>query len=208
MNRVRLEVKNLVVRVDLGHPVDLNSLAASTTNADYDPGSFPGLIARTNVGDSRALIFKSGKAVLVGLRRVSEIQDAVQFLQNCVGGARGQPSARWSIVNCVATGSLGFTPNFERFLRAIGGSPGANAFQYNFDAPRSLIYHGIDGSQAVLLSRHGRLTVVGSRSLRAVRRFAQAYLDEYGRTLADSATEAGVRFERGEISVGEPSRST
>ena len=82
-------------------------------------------------------------------------------------------------MNCVATGSLGFVPNLERFLSALLDSNEASIFQYNYDAPRSLIYHDPIGRATILLSRHGRITLVGARTFAEARRCATAFLGTY-----------------------------
>lgn len=69
------KVRNIVARVDLGKTIPLESLARSVPKSMYEPEQFPGLIYR--IMDSRvALIFASGKVVLVGAKSIEELNQA------------------------------------------------------------------------------------------------------------------------------------
>jgi len=65
-------VRNIVSRFDLEQKIHLEKLARTMPKSMYEPEQFPGLIFR--IQDSCvALIFASGKGVLVGAKTVSEI---------------------------------------------------------------------------------------------------------------------------------------
>jgi len=68
-------IRNMVSSAFLGKTVSLNKLARTLPRSMYEPEQFPGLIYR--IQDSVvALIFSSGKIVLVGAKTFSELNNA------------------------------------------------------------------------------------------------------------------------------------
>jgi transcription initiation factor TFIID TATA-box-binding protein len=76
--------KNIVVVIDLGHGVNLENLARHH-KIMYEPEQFPGGILRmANNSSATALVHASGKAVVVGLKKFTEIDAVVQKLKDLV----------------------------------------------------------------------------------------------------------------------------
>jgi len=74
--KITPKVQNIVARFDLGKKVHLENLARSMPRSMYEPEQFPGLIFR--IQDSCvALIFASGKGVLVGAKTISELNQSL-----------------------------------------------------------------------------------------------------------------------------------
>lgn len=187
-------MQNIVLRGNLGAKVDLPSLALELPDATYAPELFPGLIARIPLPGARALLFGSGKFIVVGLRSVPDAKRAFAHVRRLAWPASRTQNPDSEIVNCVATGSLDLEPNFERFLRSVGSTGDVECFQYNYDSPRSLIYHSPNGRTVVLLSRHGRITVVGAKSIPEIRECAREFLSGFGRLLIASCNRSGDRL--------------
>ncbi len=68
-------VRNIVSRFDLKRKLPIEKLARTLPKCMYEPEQFPGLIYR--IQDSCvALLFSSGKGVIVGARSIGEINSA------------------------------------------------------------------------------------------------------------------------------------
>lgn len=80
----KIEVQNIVASGNLNKILDLNKIAYSVDNTEYNPEQFPGLVYK--LADSRItfLLFGTGKIVCTGARRVSEIDEAIDALLNVV----------------------------------------------------------------------------------------------------------------------------
>ncbi len=80
-----IEVRNIVVSVDLNKSLRLHELAYAIPDAEYDPEAFPGMKLRK--GSTRILIFRTGKAIIPGLRTIEEIEDTISWLNSTLESA-------------------------------------------------------------------------------------------------------------------------
>ena len=75
-----IEIRNIVVSVDLNKNLRLHELAYAIPDSEYDPEAFPGMKLRK--GSTRILIFRTGKAIIPGLRTIEEIEYTISWLKN------------------------------------------------------------------------------------------------------------------------------
>lgn len=75
-----LQVRNVVVNVDLGVPLDITKIVESMPDVVYEPEQFPGVIMRTDEIEGAILLFASGKVVIAGLKSESMILKAATKL--------------------------------------------------------------------------------------------------------------------------------
>ena len=85
VNDANLEVRNIVVSVDLNKNLHLHELAYAIPDSEYDPEAFPGMKLRK--GSTRILVFRTGKAIIPGLRTIEEIESTIGWLQNTINSA-------------------------------------------------------------------------------------------------------------------------
>ena len=76
-----INIKNIVASADLKKNFDLNSIANSIGNAEYNPELFPGLIYKTDAPNTVILLFNSGKIVCNG-KESEEISTAIDNMTN------------------------------------------------------------------------------------------------------------------------------
>lgn len=74
------QIQNIVSNTFLGKKVKLEKLARTLPRAIYEPDQFPGLIYRIH-GSIVALIFASGKVVIVGATKFEELNSAFFEIQ-------------------------------------------------------------------------------------------------------------------------------
>jgi transcription initiation factor TFIID TATA-box-binding protein len=77
--RIKPLVRNIVANTDFKQILDIEKLARSMPKSMYEPEIFPGLIHRIQ-GSCVALIFASGKVVIVGGKTYEEINSAWFYL--------------------------------------------------------------------------------------------------------------------------------
>lgn len=80
-----MEVRNIVVSVDLNKNLRLHELAYAIPDSEYDPEAFPGMKLRK--GSTRILVFRTGKAIIPGLRTIEEIENTIGWLQDTIDSA-------------------------------------------------------------------------------------------------------------------------
>ena len=72
----KVKVQNIVASVDFGRKFDLEHIARSFENTEYEPEVFPGLVFR--LGDPKVvlLLFVSGKGVCAGAKSMRDVKRA------------------------------------------------------------------------------------------------------------------------------------
>jgi len=106
---ISYKVVNIVATVinEIDGAIDLNQIIQKTSNVEYNPDRFPGLIMRLENPHATLLIFSSGKMVITGLKKTSDAslaaQQAIEKMQN-IGFKIKNPKI--TIQNIVATSSL------------------------------------------------------------------------------------------------------
>jgi transcription initiation factor TFIID TATA-box-binding protein len=84
-NGLEVKVLNVVASIELGHPVDIESLAERLERCIYEPEIFPGLILS---GRWTYLVFANGKANVLGMKSESELDQAVSHLIELIDPSR------------------------------------------------------------------------------------------------------------------------
>ncbi len=73
-----LEVRNIVASVDLKKELNLHNLSYIMEESEYNPEAFPGMKVKKDA--TRLLVFRTGKAILPGLRSVDEVEETIDWL--------------------------------------------------------------------------------------------------------------------------------
>ncbi len=72
-------IRNIVASIDLKRELRLHELACLMEESEYNPEYFPGM--KVQFGNTRLLVFRTGKAILPGLGSVEEIENTVRWLK-------------------------------------------------------------------------------------------------------------------------------
>lgn len=76
----KVYVRNIVASVDLKRELRLHELAYLMDESEYNPEYFPGMKVKT--GGTRLLVFRTGKAIIPGLKSMDEIKKVITWLNN------------------------------------------------------------------------------------------------------------------------------
>ncbi len=72
----KVQVQNIVASFDFGREFDLERIARSFENTEYEPEVFPGLVFRLEEPKTVVLLFVSGKGVCAGAKSMADIKRA------------------------------------------------------------------------------------------------------------------------------------
>ncbi len=92
ITKVDVEIQNLVLSLDLHVEINLEHFVHEIYDSYYSPELFPGLTFKIYDPPATFLIFSSGKCVLVGLKRIEDVDRAIAKLAETVnksGAVRG-----------------------------------------------------------------------------------------------------------------------
>jgi transcription initiation factor TFIID TATA-box-binding protein len=84
-NGLDVKVLNVVASIELGYPVDIESLAERLERCIYEPEIFPGLILSDRW---TYLVFANGKVNVLGMKSESELGQAVSHIMEVIGQSR------------------------------------------------------------------------------------------------------------------------
>lgn len=76
----KIAVQNMVASGSIGMDLNLNSLAMTLENTEYEPEQFPGLVYKLPTTRATFLLFSNGKIVCTGTRSESKLREAVDKL--------------------------------------------------------------------------------------------------------------------------------
>jgi transcription initiation factor TFIID TATA-box-binding protein len=75
----KVNVRNIVASADVGKELKLHELAYAIEDSEYNPEAFPGMKLR--VGGAHILIFRTGKAIVPGLKSIEDVKPTVEALR-------------------------------------------------------------------------------------------------------------------------------
>lgn len=75
-----VHVRNIVASMDLQRELKLHELAYSIDESEYNPEYFPAM--KINTAGTRILLFRTGKAILPGMKSMKDVDKTVQWLKH------------------------------------------------------------------------------------------------------------------------------
>ncbi len=76
-----MEIQNIVASADLKKEINLDKIAFTLENVEFEPEQFPGLVYRMDDPKVVFLIFRSGKIVCTGARKPEDVNKAARKLK-------------------------------------------------------------------------------------------------------------------------------
>jgi transcription initiation factor TFIID TATA-box-binding protein len=78
--KYKIQIENIVASAQIPARLDLDKIAFGSENSEYDPNRFPGLVFRMKDPNATFLLFSSGKVVCTGIRKVEDVEYAMNFV--------------------------------------------------------------------------------------------------------------------------------
>ncbi len=88
LDPVKVNVRNIVASADIGKELKLHELAYAIEDSEYNPEAFPGMKLR--VGGAHILIFRTGKAIVPGLKSIEDVKPTVELLRTIIDKAEAE----------------------------------------------------------------------------------------------------------------------
>ncbi|MCX6670856.1 MAG: TATA-box-binding protein, partial [Euryarchaeota archaeon] len=73
-------VENIVASTSFSDKLDLDVIAQSLEEAEYEPEQFPGLVYRLTSPKTATLLFRSGKANCTGAKNIEDVRTTINII--------------------------------------------------------------------------------------------------------------------------------
>ncbi len=158
---IEIEVQNIVASTVFAEKLDLDVIAQSIEEAEYEPEQFPGLIYRLKEPKTATLLFTSGKANCTGAKNIEDVRKAIDIIAEELRdlGMSIHKNLEIVVQNIVATSDLGGDLN----LNEVAVGLGLENVEYEPEQFPGLVYRLTDPKVALLLFGSGKIVCAGAR---------------------------------------------
>jgi len=159
------KIENVVATAEVefdapGDRIELNQIAFTYTDCDYNPERFPGLCMRVQDPKATILIFSTGKMVITGLRQASDadiiINNVMKKMKKARVRVKNEPKI--TIQNIVASGDLHVSIDLDKAFLIMENT------MYEPEVFPGLIYRMQEPKVVFLIFRTGRLVCTGGKT--------------------------------------------
>lgn len=153
-------IVNMVISTSLDEHINLDKLASTLPNTEYNPEQFPGLIMRIKDPKTSALIFTSGRVVCTGARNIEDAERSVNKIIESLKKIKVTIKIKpvLNIQNMVASGALGFDLNLNKLAITLKN------VEYEPEQFPGLVYKIKNPKTSFLLFGNGKIVVTGIKS--------------------------------------------
>lgn len=154
-------VENIVASTSFAEKLDLDAIAQSLEDAEYEPEQFPGLVYRLETPKTATLLFRSGKANCTGAKNVKDVEKTVEIIGKKLKnlGVDVYENPKIVIQNIVAISDLGTELNLNEVAMGLG----LDKVEYEPEQFPGLVYRLDDPKVAMLLFGSGKIVCTGAR---------------------------------------------
>jgi len=154
-------VENIVASTSFADKLDLDVIAQSLEEAEYEPEQFPGLVYRLSDPKTATLLFRSGKANCTGAKNVEDVRKTVDIIADKLKklGVDVYKELKIVIQNIVAISDLGTELNLNEVAMGLG----LENVEYEPEQFPGLVYRIKDPKVAMLLFGSGKIVCTGAR---------------------------------------------
>ena len=154
----KLSVQNIVATASFNKPVSLIKLARTSTDVQYNPEQFPGLVLGIKKPKSKVLVFSSGNIVCTGTKSVQEVKKVIKEVMKHLRkiGVKVREVPPITVQNIVASGSIPMTLNLNELALLLENT------EYEPEQFPGLVYKL--GNATFLLFSNGKLVCTGTKN--------------------------------------------
>jgi len=159
----KVTVENIVASTSFADKLDLDVIAQSLEEAEYEPEQFPGLVYRLSDPKTATLLFRSGKANCTGAKNVEDVRKTVDIIAEKLRKLNVDVYKDLKIViqNIVAISDL----ETELNLNEVAMGLGLDKVEYEPEQFPGLVYRINDPKVAMLLFGSGKIVCTGARKI-------------------------------------------
>ncbi len=154
-------VENIVASTSFADKLDLDVIAQSLEEAEYEPEQFPGLVYRLSSPKTATLLFRSGKANCTGAKNVEDVRKTINIIADKLKNLNVDVYKNLDIViqNIVAISDLGTELNLNEVAMGLG----LENIEYEPEQFPGLVYRIKDPKVAMLIFGSGKIVCAGAR---------------------------------------------
>jgi len=155
-----IRIVNMVVSTDFKHPLNLEKIASTLPNTEYNPEQFPGLVIRLKTPKSSALLFTTGRVVCTGAKTMKEVKESIHKIMKLLERVKVKINIEPEIhvQNMVASGALGFALNLNDLVMKLRN------VEYEPEQFPGLVYKIKEPKASFLLFSNGKIVCTGVKS--------------------------------------------
>jgi transcription initiation factor TFIID TATA-box-binding protein len=159
-------VENIVASTSFSDKLDLDVIAQSLEEAEYEPEQFPGLVYRLTSPKTATLLFRSGKANCTGAKNIEDVRTTINIIAEKLKklGVEVYKDPAIVIQNIVAISDLGGELNLNEVAMALG----LENVEYEPEQFPGLVYRIKEPKVAMLLFGSGKIVCAGARKIEDV----------------------------------------
>jgi len=163
---IEINVQNIVASTSFADKLDLDVIAQSLEEAEYEPEQFPGLVYRLSNPKTATLLFRSGKANCTGAKNIEDVKTTINIIAEKLKklGIAVHKDFEIVIQNIVATSDLGGELNLSEAAISLG----LENVEYEPEQFPGLVYRIKEPRVAMLLFGSGKIVCAGARKLEDV----------------------------------------
>ena len=156
-------VENIVASTSFADKLDLDVIAQSLEDAEYEPEQFPGLVYRLGNPKTATLLFRSGTANCTGAKNIEDVRKTVSIIVEKLEklGVDVYKNPEIIIQNIVATAELKGELNLNETATGLG----LENVEYEPEQFPGLVYRIKEPKVAMLLFSSGKIVCAGARSI-------------------------------------------
>jgi transcription initiation factor TFIID TATA-box-binding protein len=156
----KTQVVNMVISTALEEQINLDKLASTLPNTEYNPEQFPGLIMRIKDPKTSALIFTSGRVVCTGAKNLADAEKSIQRIIESLKKIKVIIKIKpiLNVQNMVASGALGYDLNLNKLAITL------NNVEYEPEQFPGLVYKIKEPKTSFLLFGNGKIVVTGIKN--------------------------------------------
>eukprot|EP01138_Halocafeteria_seosinensis_P003444 gb/GECG01003520.1/.p1 GENE.gb/GECG01003520.1/~~gb/GECG01003520.1/.p1 ORF type:complete len:418 (+),score=62.23 gb/GECG01003520.1/:1-1254(+) len=157
---IRLFLQNCMSTVDLQAKPDLAYIATHARNADFNPKRFPAVFVKLREPKATALVFSSGKMVIIGAQNEDGSRLAAKKMARILQRLGFNVSFnKFTIQNLVGTGDVSFPIRLEGLADEHG-----RFTSYEPELFAGLVYRMQNPQVVLLIYVSGKVVITGARS--------------------------------------------
>ena len=163
---IEVKVENIVASTTFAEKLDLDVIAQSLEEAEYEPEQFPGLVYRLKNPKTATLLFRSGAANCTGAKTIEDVKTTIEIIAEKLEklGVEVYKNPEIVVQNIVATSDLGGELN----LNEVAVGLGLENVEYEPEQFPGLVYRIREPKVAMLLFGSGKIVCAGARKIEDV----------------------------------------
>ena len=173
---IEIKVQNIVASTKFAEKLDLDVIAQSLEEAEYEPEQFPGLVYRLHNPKTATLLFRSGAANCTGAKTMEDVRATIKIIAEKLEkiGVKAYKNPEIVIQNIVATSDLEGELNLSEVAVALG----LDNVEYEPEQFPGLVYRIKEPKVAMLLFSSGKIVCAGARKTEDVSLAVEKVLKE------------------------------